>query len=228
PSASICQRIDAFYAGLDVDRMSPQKRALVFQTMSVNSEHIASCAPHSLTVLGRLLDHKDTAAGVAAALYLVGADEDREAEVSDFQRVNAMRSVRQTALTELRTGSQALKSANGMPSGTVKAIESELGFWQARSYEDADDAVLASASDQASLGQLTALLKKARETGDGALASAAASALGTYEPADQPPQAAIEELGLAIADPNFKDVRVELGYALERLTGTMMKLDMLW
>lgn len=229
PSASICQRIDELYAGLDVDRMSRQKRALVFQTMSVNSEHIASCAPHSLTVLGKLLDHKDTSAGAAAALYLVGADEDREAEVSDFQRVNAMRSVRQTALTELRLGSQALKSANGMPSGIAKkAVESELGFWQARSYEDADDAVLASVSDQASLGELTALLKKARETGDGALASAAASALGTYEPADQPPQAAIDELGLAIADPNFKDVRVELGYALERLTGTMMNLDMLW
>lgn len=228
PSGSICQRIDDVYAGLDVGSMSRQKRTLVLQTLSLNSEHIASCAPHSLTVLGKLLDHKDTAAGAAAALYLVGADEDRAAGVADPQVVDAMRSVRQSALSELRQGTQAMKSTQGARFSAAKTVEKELGFWQARSYEDADDETFASASDHVSLEQLTALLKKARETRDSALASAVASALGTYEPEDHPPQAAIEELGLAISEASLKDVRVELGYALERLTGTTMNLEMLW
>jgi hypothetical protein len=230
PSQEICKKIDHLYASIDPGSLQNGDRQSLLETLNPNAEFISQCAPQTLTLLNKLLNYSDVAASAAALLYNLGTDEERENLVSDQKAVNAMRSIRNMAFTDLRNGGQANiarapAAKSSVPSAPAKASSDTIAYWQALSYEDFDSKNSSSPGDQGNQQQLVTLLKQARQTKDPMLAKAVASAIGTYRPEDNPPKALINELNSAFTDPSLKAVRVELGYAREQVTGTVMDLN---
>jgi hypothetical protein len=227
PSQEICKKIDHLYASIDPGSLQNGDRQSLLETLNPNSEFISQCAPQTLTLLNKLLDYSDVAVSAAALLYNLGTDEERENLISDPTAVNAMRSIRNMAFTDLRNGGQvniAPAAKSSAPSSPAKGSSEAIAYWQALSYEDFDSKNPSSPSDQRNQQKLATLLKQARQTKDTALAKAVASAAGTYRPEDNPPKALIDEINASLTDPNLQAVRAELGYAQEQVSGTIMDL----
>lgn len=231
---STCRSINAFLDSVNLKKISTDRLDMLVASLTTDSHYASHCSTSTIEILSRLISRGDRTGlpeGVAARLYQLSADEERQQEyLNKPDEVLAMVDLRERAKARLQ---QAFSFHRAINRKAIKAPfqstdVSNIEYWANLALEDFDDQTQASSADQISLETLNDRLKSSVFAGDKKSLQAIASALASYDPSDKPLLEIITLLESALQDIRFQDIRVDLGYALQKITGVPQPLDHYW
>ena len=219
---AICSKSNGVLSKISLSDLSVNQKGLLLKTMVPDSYWMSQCATNALPLLYSLLDDKDLGGVAAATAYKIVEDKSSDLEhVEDQSGLLAMRDLRDgisdTLYNKIIIGAQ---NTNLSP-----AVREDQAYWALRSREDLFDNAVDTSINTKHINELADALIKARNDKRMNLVSGIASALATYDVSDRPGVDLIAQLKSLLADPEFSSVRLEIGYALEKLSGTTQPLS---
>lgn len=222
---SICGRADKIFSAANPTKLTENQRFLLLKAIVPDGFWITHCAPTSVRVVHALLADSRLGGMAAARMYQIISDQSSDLDhPNDPVAVEKMRAMRDEVSDDLWESIQL----NGVNASLSQSIQQEQKYWSLRGRADNDDGLSHSPHDQAHLAQLTSLLSDAWRKNDHEIIQGISIAIATYDANDKPASELLQLLESMLSDPKLVDIRIELGYALEQLTGKVMPLSSYW
>jgi hypothetical protein len=111
----------------------------------------------------------------------------------------------------------------GVATNSTDSFQEVVNYWRARSFEDIDEQIQNSDSDQTRIRELNAIIKAATQTKNYSVLQAAATAASTYSPEDGENTELLETLANAMEIEN-DTIKAEVAYAFQEISGKSMDL----
>lgn len=214
PSAETLGQIGAVYDGINFEKLKKNDRQCLLNTLTSNALIISKYAPDILDILGNMLEDKNLANEAVGRLFIAGTDESSSINAPDAETKALVDAARTKALELVR---------NAICPKKLKS-DAIIKFYQARSYQDFDDSASDSPKDDADLAKLAELLDKAIQENNTAQIQATATAIGSYQVEDNVGKNIIDLLTTAMSSNAASDVQMDIGYALEEISGVSLDL----
>lgn len=221
---STCKKINRLYSKIDSSALTERQVSFLVNTISPSPAYISECATESLPLLQALLNDVRVSGLAAARLYqITSAEGTSTAGVSasslSSHQANASDAIRLQSRDVLNTVNPA-RQPQVLAQAAVASMNSEIEYWSARALQDFSDAQRGTEDDQVALVELERRLQGALNAKNLSLASGIASSIGTFTANDHPSDALISLLTLAVSNPEYQSINMELEYALHQLAAT--------